>query len=95
MKQGTVFKLVHTFGSKWGRIRPSGEDREVFFHPASLDDPAEFDRLAPGQRVLFLEELDRANGSHAVQVKRDPQESDAVSTDEAGGDPVPLSRAAS
>ena len=95
MKKGTVSKLVHTFGSKWGRIRPTGEDSNVFFNPASFDDPGEFDKMALGQPVLFLEELDRANGSHAVRVTLDPEGSFAPATEPPQDDPLPLSSAAS
>jgi cold shock CspA family protein len=66
--KGTVSKLVHTFGSHWGRIRPSGESRDVFFNPACLDDPEDFDSIVVGQEVEFMEEMDRANGTHAVHV---------------------------
>jgi len=66
--KGTVSKLVYTFGSHWGRIRPSGESREVFFNPACLDDPEAFGAMIVGQEVEFVEEMDRANGTHAVHV---------------------------
>ena len=68
MIKGNVSKLVHTFGSHWGRIRPSGESREVFFNPACLDDPESFDGMTVGQEVEFLEEMDRANDTRAVHV---------------------------
>src|SRR5436309_9941841 len=66
--KGTVSKLVQTFGSHWGRIRPAGESREVFFNPACLDDPEGFGSLSVGMDVEFLEEMDRANGTHAIHV---------------------------
>src|SRR5438034_8924585 len=66
--KGNVSKLVHTFGSRWGRIRPSGESREVFFNPACLDDPESFDGMTGGQEVEFLQGMDRANDTHAVHV---------------------------
>ena len=66
--KGSVTKLIITFGSRWGRIRPSGEFRDVFFNPACLEDSADFDRMTVGQEVLFIEETDRANGTRAVHV---------------------------
>jgi cold shock CspA family protein len=72
MIKGTISKLVHTFGSHWGRIRPAGESREVFFNPSCLDDPDDFGSMTVGQEVEFLEEMDRANGTHAIHVSTAP-----------------------
>jgi cold shock CspA family protein len=69
MINGTVSKLVMSFGSNWGRIRPRGELREIFFNSSSLMHPAEFAGLVEGQLVDFEEENDRTNGTHAVKIR--------------------------
>ena len=69
MTRGRISKLVATFGSTWGRIRPDGETREVFFNPETLIEPLDYARLVLGQEVEFDEEPDRANGTHAVHVR--------------------------
>ena len=70
MTTGTVVRLVTSFGSRWGRIRPLGDERELFFNDASLVTPAEFGALAEGEQVSFDEERDLANGTRAVRVSR-------------------------
>ena len=55
MTQGSVSELISSFGARWGRIRPSGESRDLFFNPLCLEDSAEFDRLRVGQEVAFFE----------------------------------------
>ena len=70
MTTGTVVRLVTSFGSRWGRIRPLGDERELFFNDASLVTPAEFGALAEGAQVSFDEERDLANGTRAVRVSR-------------------------
>ena len=69
MTNGKIIKLVRSFGSTWGRIKPDGEAREVFFSAQTLADPLSYPDLSLGQDVSFDEEPDRANGTHAVQVK--------------------------
>jgi cold shock CspA family protein len=66
---GRISKLVGTHGSAWGRIRPDGQTREVFFNPNTLADPAAYAALQLGQEVEFEEEQDRANGTHAIHVR--------------------------
>ena len=68
MRRGIVSKIVNSFGASWGRIRPEGESREVFFNASTLLNASEFPTIAVGQPVEFDEEPDRANGSHAVRV---------------------------
>jgi cold shock CspA family protein len=68
MTQGAVSKLVTTFGSRWGRIQPEGDSREVFFNPNSLDGDIDFLSLSVGQTVAFEEHADHVNGSHAEHV---------------------------
>jgi cold shock CspA family protein len=70
MTRGSVSKLVTSYGSRWGRIRPDGETREVFFNPETLIDPFQYDQISLGQAVEFEEEPDRANGTHAIRVRR-------------------------
>lgn len=59
---------MRTFGSQWGRIRPDGDSRDLFFNAASLEEPSEFPSLAVGQSVEFDELPDQVNGGHAVHV---------------------------
>jgi cold shock CspA family protein len=68
MTRGSVTKLVKSYGSRWGRIKPHGDDREVFFNTASLDEAVEFTSLDVGQMVEFEEHADNVNGAHAEHV---------------------------
>lgn len=68
MSHGEIVKLVRSYGSRWGRIQPSGVARDIFFNRESLAGEAEFEELSEGQLVEFEEEPDRANGTHAVRV---------------------------
>src|SRR2546423_14610266 len=70
--KGTVSKLVQTFGSHWGRIRPAGESREEFFNPACLHDPEGFGTISVGKDDEFLEEMDRPNGNYAIHRNAGP-----------------------
>jgi cold shock CspA family protein len=65
MTKGSVTKLVNTFGSTWGRIRPEHGSREIFFNIASLEEAADFSTLEVGQAVEFDECADYVNGIHA------------------------------
>lgn len=68
MSQGQIVRLVRSYGSRWGRIQPSGAAREIFFNRESLAGETVFDALSEGQLVEFEEEPDRANGTHAVRI---------------------------
>jgi cold shock CspA family protein len=68
MTRGSVSKLVTTHGSRWGRIQPDGDVREIFFNAAALDEEADFLALSLGQLVEFEEHTDQVNGSHAERV---------------------------
>jgi cold shock CspA family protein len=68
MTHGSITKLVTSFGSKWGRIKPQGDQREIFFNVASLAEAADFSAMELGQAVEFEECPDEINGSHAEQV---------------------------
>lgn len=70
MTQGCVTKLVTSFGSRWGRIQPEGDTREIFFNAAFLEGVTDFLSLGMGQAVEFDERADRVNGSRAVHVAR-------------------------
>ena len=70
MTRGCVSKLVTSYGSTWGRIKPDGEERGVFFNPGALVDPSAYGALVLGEQVEFDEEPDRANGTHALNVRR-------------------------
>ena len=70
MTKGKVTKIVNSYGSTWGRVRPESEPREVFFNLTSLVDPADFAGLKEGDAVQFEERPDRANGMHAFQMSR-------------------------
>ena len=65
MTQGAVTKVVISFGSTWGRIRPQEDSREIFFNLASLAEPSDFAAIKVGQAVQFDERSDQVNGSHA------------------------------
>lgn len=69
MIAGKITRLVTSYGSTWGRIKPDGEAREVFFNPETLADPSQYAGMLLGQDVEFDEEPDRANGTHAVRVR--------------------------
>jgi hypothetical protein len=66
---GQVSRLVNTHGSSWGKIRLSLAPREVFFNLQSMVDEEAFWGLEVGQAVEFDEEIDRTNGTRAVQVQ--------------------------
>jgi cold shock CspA family protein len=68
MSRGSIAKIVRSYGSEWGRIRPRDGAREVFFNLASMLDPDAFHTLRVGEYVDFDEENDRANGTRAVRV---------------------------
>ena len=68
MTQGTIVKLVRSYGSSWGRIQPRGSTREIFFNRASLPSDTDFAALTEGQDVDFDEEPDRGNGTHAIRI---------------------------
>jgi cold shock CspA family protein len=69
MSRGTVSKVVRSFGARWGRVRPDGEPREVFFNASMFVDVSDYERIAVGQRVEYDEEADRANGSRAIRIR--------------------------
>jgi cold shock CspA family protein len=70
MTTGIVVKIVRSFGSEWGQIRPDGESRELFFNRASLLRPVDFSTLREGEAVEFAERADDAAGARAVRVGR-------------------------
>ncbi len=68
LTRGLVIKVVSSFGSQWGRIRPQGGSSEIFFNASSFDDPAGFSSIKVGQAVEFVERADHVNGTHAEHV---------------------------
>ncbi len=84
MTRGSVTKLVTSFGSKWGRIQPDGDSREVFFNVGALNSEADFYSLSLGQAVEFEERSDHVNGSHAESVV--PADPEVVVRDQVEGD---------
>lgn len=68
MTRGVVARLSHMFGTKWGAIGVTGEDRECFFNRASLLTPEDFDRLNHGSEVEFEEKPDRTHGTRASRL---------------------------
>jgi hypothetical protein len=68
MTQGSISKLVTTYGSRWGRIHPDGEPRQIFFNERALDGGSDFLALVVGRAVEFEERADFINGSHAEHV---------------------------
>ena len=67
---GKVSRLVGSFSSAWGLIKPDDGAREVFFSPQALVDPSEYGQITLGQDVQFDEESDRATGTLAVRVRK-------------------------
>ena len=70
MVAGSISRIVNSYGSQWGHVRPDREPRQVFFNVASLVEGIEFGSLALGDRVEFDEEVDRANGLRAIRMNR-------------------------
>jgi cold shock CspA family protein len=68
MTQGSISKLVTSFGSRWGRIRPDGEVREIFFNVGAVRSGVDFMALFVGEAVEFEEHSDFVSGSHAEKV---------------------------
>jgi cold shock CspA family protein len=68
MTKGVVMKVVRSFGSEWGRVRVAGTGQDCFFNRSSLVRPKEFEDLALGQEVKFVEEPDRVNGTRATKM---------------------------
>ena len=66
--KGSITKLVTSYGTRWGRVRPSGKTREIFFNSSALLDSVDFLSLRVGQMVDFRERKDQVNGTHAEQV---------------------------
>jgi cold shock CspA family protein len=67
---GTIVKIVNSYGSKWGHVRPEREPRQLFFNAESLVEGDDFAALAVGDLVEFNQEPDRANGLRATQMRR-------------------------
>jgi cold shock CspA family protein len=70
MRTGKVSRLVSSFSSAWGLIKPDDGAREVFFSPQALADPSEYGQIVLGQSVQFDEESDRANNPLVVRVRK-------------------------
>jgi cold shock CspA family protein len=70
--KGSVTKLVTSYGSRWGRIQPTGESREVFFNSACVARTTDFFSLQLGSVVEFEEQSDQVNGTRAVEVQLSP-----------------------
>jgi hypothetical protein len=66
---GAISRLANTHGSSWGKIRLTGEPREVFFNAASMATAKAFWDLQIGEEVVFDEEVDRTNGMRAINVR--------------------------
>ena len=70
MVSGAIVKIVDTYGSQWGHVRPAREPRQLFFNVDSLVKGVDFTTLAVGDSVEFDQEPDRANGLRAVHMRR-------------------------
>ena len=70
MTQGTVTKIVSSYGARWGNVRPDQEPRQLFFNRESLAEGVDFITLVLGDRVEFSQEPDRANGLRATGMRR-------------------------
>ena len=75
MVSGSIVKIVDTFGSQWGQVRPSREPRQLFFNVDSLVEGVDFTTLAVGDNVEFDQEPDRANGLRAIHMRRSESKS--------------------
>ncbi|HWC30202.1 MAG TPA: hypothetical protein VG845_08990, partial [Dehalococcoidia bacterium] len=63
-----ISRVLHLYGTKWGRIGVDGTSRECFFNRASLLSQDDFDDLSYGSEVEFDEQPDRTHGSRAVRL---------------------------
>ena len=70
MVSGSIVKIVDTYGSQWGHVRPAREPRQLFFNVDSLVKGVDFTTLAVGDSVEFDQEPDRANGLRAIHMRR-------------------------
>lgn len=70
MVSGSIVKIVDTYGSQWGHVRPAREPRQLFFNAGSLGEGVDFSTLAVGDDVEFDQEPDRANGLRAIHMRR-------------------------
>lgn len=69
MVAGTISRIVNSYGSRWGHVRPDREPRQVFFNAESLVEGVNFATLALGDAVEFEQEPDRANGMRAFKLR--------------------------
>ena len=69
MVAGTISRIVNSYGSKWGHVRPDREPRQVFFNVESLVEGEDFAALGLGDAVEFDQEPDRANGMRAIHMR--------------------------
>jgi cold shock CspA family protein len=69
MSRGVITKVIRSFGSTWGRVRPAGAKPELFFNLESMLNRADFATLRVGQEVEFDEEADMANGTRALRIR--------------------------
>ena len=83
MVSGSIVKIVDTYGSQWGHVRPAQEPRQLFFNADSLDEGVDFTTLAVGDSVEFDQEPDRANGLRAINMRRLQGAAGAVAAGEA------------
>ena len=67
MSKGTIKKLVMERG--FGFIKPDGGGSDIFFHCTALPVKSDFDGLAEGQRVEFVEAEGKGGRSKAEDVK--------------------------
>jgi hypothetical protein len=83
MVAGSISRIVNSFGATWGHVRPVSEPRQIFFNADSLVPGLDFAHLSVGDRVELDEEVDRANGMRAINLRRTAAASAAVASDEA------------
>ena len=92
MVAGTISRIVNSYGSKWGHVRPDREPRQVFFNVDSLVEGVDFTSLGLGDSVEFEQETDRANGMRATQMRliasapREAVSPEPVAVEAAGSD---------
>jgi len=66
--RGSIIRLVTSYGTRWGRVQPSGKTRQIFFNSSALPESVDFLSLRVGQTVEFRERKDEVNGTHAEEV---------------------------
>ena len=74
--RGRVSKIVRSFGASWGKIRPEGESRDLFFNASTLVRAEDYYKVVLGQAVEFDEEPELfvvETGRYLTEIQRQAQ----------------------